>query len=78
MDNIILPNWILGKAYIKFLFQENCNPQIISNEIIKLISDEEKINSFLINAKKLRKLLTANNNTFKKNVSNVIQQYLIA
>ena len=76
MNNIILPNWILGKKHIEFLFQENCNPQKISQEIINLINNKEKIKGFNLNAKKLRELLTANNNTFKENVSNVIQHYL--
>ena len=78
MDNIILPNWILGKKYIEFLFQENCNPLKISQEMIKLINNEKKIKSFNLNAKKLRKLLTANNITFQENVSNIIQHYLRA
>ena len=78
MDNIILPNWILGKKYIEFLFQENCNPLSVSQEMIKLINNEKKIKSFNLNAKKLRKLLTANNTTFQENVSNIIQHYLRA
>jgi len=68
----------LGKKYIEFLFQENCNPLKVSQEMIKLISNEEKIKSFHLNAKKLRKLLTANNITFQENVSNIIQHYLRA
>ena len=76
MNNIILPNWILGSKYMEFLFQENCNPQNIAKELINLINDKNKINRSNINAKKLRKLLTANNKTFNQNVSDVIQHHL--
>ena len=76
MNNIILPNWILGSKYMKFLFQENCNPQNIAKEIINLINNKNEINRSKINAKKLRKLLTANKKTFNQNVSEVIQHHL--
>ena len=76
MNNIILPNWILGSKYMKFLFQENCNPQNIAKEIINLINNKNEINRSKINAKKLRKLLTANKKTFNENVSDVIQHHL--
>ena len=76
MNNIILPNWILGSKYMEFLFQENCNPQNIAKELINLINDKNKINRSNINAKKLRKLLTANKKTFNQNVNNVIQHHL--
>ena len=76
MNNIILPNWILGSKYMKFLFQENCNPQNIAKEIINLINNKNEINRSKINAKKLRKLLTANKKTFNQNVSDVIQHHL--
>jgi lipid-A-disaccharide synthase len=76
MNNIILPNWILGNKYIKFLFQENCNPQNIAKEIINLIKNKNEINRSNLNAKNLRKLLTANKKTFNENVSDVVQYHL--
>ena len=76
MNNIILPNWILGTKYMEFLFQENCNPQNIATEIINLIKNKNAINRSNINAKKLRKLLTANKKTFNENVYDVIQYHL--
>ena len=76
MNNIILPNWILGSKYMEFLFQENCNPQNIAKELINIINDKNEINRSNINAKKLRKLLTANKKTFNQNVSEVIQYHL--
>ena len=76
MDNIVLPNWILGSRYMEFLFQENCNPQNIATEIINLIKNKNAINRSNINAKKLRKLLTANKKTFNENVYDVIQYHL--
>ncbi len=76
MNNIILPNWILGNKYMEFLFQENCNPQNIAKEIINLIKNKNEINRSNLNAKRLRKLLTANKKTFNENVSDVIQYHL--
>ena len=66
MDKIILPNWILGKKYMDFIFQEKCNAEYISEQMIQLINDKNKPNELLVYAKKLRDLLTANNRTLKK------------
>ncbi len=76
MNNIVLPNWILGSKYMEFLFQENCNPQNIAKELVNLINDKNKISRSNTNAKKLRKLLIANKKTFNQNVSDVIQNHL--
>ena len=76
MDNIILPNWILGKKVMDFLFQEECNAKNISEKMISLIYDKEKqknINNF---SSDLKKLLTANNKTFNDNLSQIIKQSL--
>ena len=59
-----------------FLFQENCNPQNIAKIIIDFIKNKNKINRSNLNAKRLRKLLTANKKTFNENVSDVIQYHL--
>ena len=59
MDKIILPNWILGKKYMDFIFQEKCNAEYISEQMIQLINDKNKPNELLVYAKKLRDLLTA-------------------
>ena len=61
---------------MEFLFQENCNPHNIAKEIINLINNKNEINRSNINAKKIRKLLTANKKTFNQNVSEVIQYHL--
>ncbi len=76
MDNIILPNWILGEKVMDFLFQEECNAKKISETLISLISDKEKhkkVNNF---SSDLKKLLTANNKTFNENLSQIIKQSL--
>jgi lipid A disaccharide synthetase len=77
MDNIILPNWILGKKVMDFLFQEECNAKKISETMVSLISDKEqhkKVNNF---SSDLKKLLTANDKTFNENLSQTIKQSLI-
>ena len=77
MDKIILPNWILGKKVMDFLFQEECNAKTISETMLSLILDKEKhkqINNF---SSDLKKLLTANNKTFNENLSQIIKQALI-
>jgi len=77
MDKIILPNWILGKKVMDFLFQEECNAKTISETMLSLILDKEKhkqINNF---SSDLKKLLTANNKTFNENLSQIIKQSLI-
>ena len=76
MDKIILPNWILGKKYMDFIFQEKCNPEYISEKMIQLIKDKNKPNELLVYAKKLRDLLTANDKTFKENIKNIIEAKL--
>ena len=76
MNNIILPNWILGNKYMEFLFQESCNPQNIAKQIVSLINNKNEINRSKLNAKKLKKLLTANKKTFNENVSDVVQYHL--
>ena len=60
-----------------FAFQEKCNPQYISSKMIELIHNKKKSNELLIYAKRLRKLLIANNRSFKENVKNIIEIKLV-
>ena len=77
MDKIILPNWILGKKVMDFLFQEECNAKKISEAMVSLIDNKEKHKKINSLSSDLKKLLTANNKTFNENLSQIIKQALI-
>ena len=72
MNNVVLPNWLLGKKLMEFLFQENCTSKIIANRIINMIDNK----NIKIEAQKasidLKKLLFVNKKSFKQNVKEII------
>ena len=76
MNNVVLPNWLLGKNLMEFLFQEDCTSKIIANLIINMIDD----NNIKFEAQKasidLKKLLFVNKKSFKQNVKKIIYNQL--
>tara|TARA_B100000131_G_scaffold320953_1_gene370376 strand:+ start:372 stop:1535 length:1164 start_codon:yes stop_codon:yes gene_type:complete len=76
MDKVVLPNWILDREIIQFLFQEKCNPEYISEFVIKNLYNPEIINEFKDASKSLKKLLKVNNKSFNENIEKVIMKTL--
>ena len=76
MKNIVLPNWLLSKKVMSFLFQEKCQSEIIASSLLKLINDPNS-NLYSNNiSQELKKILTVNNKSFKKNISSIIKENL--
>ena len=73
IENVILPNFILGKQILPFLFQEKCN----SKNLFKLFCeffDNHKVykDKFKNLSKDLKKEIIRNKNGFNYNLSKTI------
>lgn len=66
-----LPNLILGRLIVKELIQNDCNPENIFNEILKILKDIRYRKNTMKNFYKIKKLL------FKKNITEKIADFII-
>ncbi|MBT6416078.1 lipid-A-disaccharide synthase [Candidatus Puniceispirillum sp.] len=76
MDNVVLPNALLGRPIYPFLFQEQATPQALAAAVQTVFDDPEVRSDATRNAKALTSLLRGNGSSFDDMVAIAMAPWL--
>ncbi|ADE38748.1 lipid-A-disaccharide synthase [Candidatus Puniceispirillum marinum] len=76
MDNVVLPNALLGRPVYPFLFQEQATPQALAVTVQTILADAQALSKATGNARALTDMLRGGGNSFDDMVAQAMTPWL--